>query len=135
MRHAIIFAMLAMAMSPAIAKEPYEQRLRHPVCEATSIKEITARLAEEIDGKIVYEDPKEVGSAVTYENGISGVSYEYIAALSRDSRVGDPIKLCFISRYENCPLGDDRGKTYSAINLRTGGKWTLPDSEHRCGGA
>jgi hypothetical protein len=135
MKRAIIYAAIALTVAPATAKEPYEKRLRRPVCEATSIKEITARLGEEVGGKIEYEDPKEVGSAVTYENGIYGVSYEYVPALSRDSRVGDPIKLCLVSQYVNCPKGDDRGKTYKAVNLRTRGKWTLPDSEHRCGGA
>src|SRR3569623_1883020 len=36
---------------------------------------------------------------------------------------------------EDCPPGDDRGKTYSAVDLRTSGKWELPDAEHMCGGA
>jgi hypothetical protein len=33
------------------------------------------------------------------------------------------------------PPGDDRGKTYSALDLRTKGKWELPDAEHMSGGA
>ncbi len=142
MKNALILtatlAMLTPAMSTSKfgnAEESYEQRLTSPVCEITKIKEISARLGEDVDGKFVYMDPKEVGSAIEYTDGIYGVSYDYVPAISRDSRVGDRIRLCLISQYVNCPKDDERGKTYSAINLRTRGQWTLPDSEHVCGGA
>jgi hypothetical protein len=114
--------------------EPYEKKLRRPVCEFTSISEITARLgSEDANGRLIYHDPKEVGSAIVYANGIYGVSYDYIPAISQQSRVGDPIRLCLVSVYVGCPKGDDRGKTYAAANLRTRGRWSLPDAEHRCG--
>ena len=51
------------------------------------------------------------------------------------SRPGDPIRLCLVSIPKHCPPGDDRGRFYKATNLRTGKSWTLPDSEHMCGGA
>lgn len=74
------------------------------------------------------------GSAVKYENGTFGISYETVAPLRR-ARVGDPVKLCLVSIPEDCPPGDDRGREYKATDLRTHGRWTLPDSEHMCGGA
>ena len=51
------------------------------------------------------------------------------------ARVGDKITLCLTSLPPECPPGDDRGKVYSAVDLRTKGKWELPDAEHMCGGA
>lgn len=36
---------------------------------------------------------------------------------------------------QHCPPGDNRGKIYTTTNMRTVKSWTLPDSEHRCGGA
>lgn len=115
--------------------EPYEKLLRHPICEDTFIAEIGSRLGEEINGKFVPADPKEVGTSIVYKNGIYSVSYDYVEAISKRSRVGDPIKICLISKYVNCPKGDDRGKTYKAVNLRTRETWSLPDAQHICGGA
>ena len=36
---------------------------------------------------------------------------------------------------KHCPPGDERGKVYCTTNLRNHEHWTLPDSEHACGGA
>jgi hypothetical protein len=74
------------------------------------------------------------GSAISYANNINGVSYEVVDAV-RNSRVGDPVTLCLVSVPQDCPKGDDRGKVYSATNLRTKQGWSLPDAEHMCGGA
>jgi hypothetical protein len=115
--------------------EPYERILKHPKCELTSIAEIGSRLGQDINGKFVPADPKEVGTSIAYTNGIYGVSYDYVPAISKRSRVADPVRLCLISQYVQCPKGDDRGKTYRAINLRTKEIWSLPDAQHICGGA
>ena len=93
-------------------------------CETTTIKLLASRL----------EGVPESGSAVTYADGIYGVSYEVEPPVAQ-SRVGDSVKLCLTTLPENCPPGDNRGRWYAATNLRTGGKWELPDSEHSCGGA
>lgn len=74
------------------------------------------------------------GTSIGYANGIYGVSYQVIEAI-RESRVGDRVMLCLVSVPTDCPKGDDRGKVYSAINSRTGRGWSLPDSQHMCGGA
>jgi hypothetical protein len=93
-------------------------------CARTSIRALSYRF----DG-----DP-ESGSAITYENGIFGVGYDLLPAIE-SSKIGDPIKLCLTWVPEECPAGDERGKVYSAVNLRTAGRWELPDSPHACGGA
>ena len=93
-------------------------------CVRTEISELSSRLQGSPDS----------GSAISYANGVTGVSYEVITAIRR-SRVGDPITLCLVSVPRNCPPGDDRGKVYSAVNGRTKERWSLPDSQHSCGGA
>jgi hypothetical protein len=111
------------------------KKLRQPACSNTRISELSARLGEMVSGKFVPGDPKDVGSAIDYANGITGVFYDYIPAISRRSRVGDRIRLCLVSEYVNCPPGDQRGKFYSAVNRRTHERWVLPNAEHICGGA
>jgi hypothetical protein len=74
------------------------------------------------------------GSAVTFNNGGYNVSYDLVDAI-RDSRIGDHVMICLVYAPKDCPPGDDRGKTYTVTNLRTLESWTLPDSEHMCGGA
>jgi uncharacterized protein len=74
------------------------------------------------------------GSLVVEANGAEQVSYDQIPAADR-SRVGDVALVCLIDLPHNCPPGDDRGKVYGVANLRTLGSWSMPDSEHLCGGA
>ena len=132
---AIASSVLLFGFSASASAEPYEKKLQDPVCSNTKISALSARLGEMVKGKFVPDSPKEVGTAINYANGIYGVSYDYIPAISARSRVGDPIRLCLVSQYVNCPKGDDRGKFYSAVNLRTHETWVLPNAEHICGGA
>jgi hypothetical protein len=92
-------------------------------CSETTISDIGYRLG----------DPGS-GSAISYANGGVQISYDTIPEIHR-SRIGDTVKLCLVSLPEDCPPGDDRGKIYSATNLRTGETWEAPDSQHSCGGA
>lgn len=78
--------------------------------------------------------PDASGTSVAFANGVSLVSYEIEKAVAA-SRNSDPVRVCLVSIPQNCPPHDDRGRVYAVRNLRTGGKWTLPDSQHGCGGA
>ncbi len=62
------------------------------------------------------------------------MSYDKVQEIIR-SRVGDPVLMCLVEIPQDCPPGDDRGKIYTTTNLRTQESWTLPDSQHSCGGA
>jgi hypothetical protein len=93
-------------------------------CVETSLKLIATRL----------EGVPDSGSLVIYRNGIVGVDYDTIKPITR-AKVGDRITLCLTSIPGDCPPGDNRGRTYSAVDHRTGGKWELHDAEHMCGGA
>src|SRR5262245_29623498 len=102
MRAAILAIITVTSAGLGADREPHEVTLKKPICEQTAIKEISCRL----EGG----DLKESGTAIQYVNGVTGVSYDYIPAISERSRVGDPVKLCLISQYVDCPKGDDRGK-------------------------
>lgn len=100
-----------------------------------------ARVGQCVNSRIVAiharleGDPNfESGVGVELANGIYGVSYGSVRAVRR-SRVGDRVRSCLVSIPHGCPPGDDRGRIYRTTNLRTRQSWTLPDSQHSCGGA
>lgn len=98
-------------------------------CSRTTIKSVGTRLRNE-DGTFVPDS----GSDMELQNGVYGVSYDTVPGLVR-SKKGDGVLSCLVEIPENCPPGDDRGRTYTTTNLRTGDSWTLPDASHMCGGA
>jgi len=123
-----LFGVAAMALVAVLAVRSEQARAEElpteiGACSETTIEDIGYRLG----------DP-DSGSAISYANGGGQVSYDTIPEIHR-SRVGDPVRLCLVSLPEDCPPGDDRGKVYSATNLRTGESWEAPDSQHSCGGA
>jgi hypothetical protein len=120
---ALALAALTPALpAPALAAANVPTKVGQ--CVQTSLKEVGTRL----------EGVPDSGSAVIYTNGIFGIDYETVKAITK-ARVGDKITLCLTSIPKHCPPGDDRGRFYSAVDLRTKGKWNLPDAEHMCGGA
>jgi hypothetical protein len=94
------------------------------VCALTKIKQIGTRLDGIADS----------GDAVSYTNGGYQVSYTTIPGL-KGAKAGDDVKLCLTEIPDDCPPGDDRGKTYKATDLRTHHSWEAMNSEHMCGGA
>jgi hypothetical protein len=98
-------------------------------CVFTHVKSVETRL-QGAGGKPVPDS----GSAISFVNGGYQVSYGQIPGVD-SSQVGDKVMMCLASVPANCPAGDDRGKVYTTTNFRTGQSWTLPDSEHDCGGA
>lgn len=100
-------------------------------CTLTKIANISTRFGEELKPPSSDYDS---GSAVSYANRGYQVSYSYVPAIAA-SRIGDRVLLCLVSIPKDCPPGDDRGRFYSATNLRTKDSWLLPDAQHMCGGA
>ena len=96
---------------------------REGQCSQTTISRLGHRL----------DDPG-TGSLVNFANGGGQVSYDEVPQLAR-SKVGDKVYICLIQIPTNCPPGDNRGRIYTTTNLRTQESWTLPDSQHGCGGA
>lgn len=100
-------------------------------CAVTKIVSISTRFGAEL--KPPVSDTDSSGSAVVYASHGGQVSYSYVAPLA-ESRIGDEVLVCLVSIPKDCPPGDDRGRVYSATNLRTKGSWLLPDAQHMCGG-
>ena len=99
-------------------------------CAMTQVKQVETRLM----GGSTDQPVAGSGSAIQFANGGYQVSYEQVRAVDA-SRPGDPVRMCLVSIPEGCPPGDNRGRSYKTTNLRTHRSWTLPDSEHSCGGA
>jgi hypothetical protein len=99
-------------------------------CVLTAISTISSRLANRGTGHPIPGS----GSAVTFTNKGYQVSYAEEPAILH-SRRGDKVYMCLVQVPRDCPPGDDRGRIYTTTNLRTMASWTLPDAEHRCGGA
>lgn len=97
-------------------------------CVTTQVASVTARLDGEPPGSF------ESGTAINFANGGHQVSYEREPALIA-SRRGDRAIMCLTVLPRACPPGDDRGRYYTVTNLRTRSSWSLPDSQHLCGGA
>lgn len=129
---ALLAAALWLPVAPAAAA-PLPRRLGE--CRPTFIREIHYRLSA-ADANGVQIPIAGSGSAVSYTNGGYQVSYDMVPAI-HSSREGDSVELClsFVPDCSGAPRGDGRGRIYRARNLRTGGTWTLPDSQHSCGGA
>lgn len=130
----LIAALVVLAQA---AEAPAQRRVRNDppparvgTCAYTFVRAVTQRLE---DGRTHRVIPNS-GSAVEFGNGVYQVSYDQVPAVN-NSRRGDHVFICLIKLPENCPPGDDRGKIYTATNLRTLESWTLPDAQHMCGGA
>jgi hypothetical protein len=99
-------------------------------CSLTRVKKVETRLVNGATNKPMLGS----GSAIEFANGGYQVSYQQEKGVDT-SRPGDLVKMCLVSIPKGCPPGDYRGRMYRVTNLRTHGSWTLPDSEHMCGGA
>ena len=95
-------------------------------CGGSTITDIGPRLEGDTDNSS--------GTSVFFKNNGAQVSYDKVAAILR-SKKGDHVLICLVFVPKHCPQGDDRGKIYTTTNLRTLESWTLPDSQHSCGGA
>ena len=125
---------LLLTVHPAEAQRRVAARppaMRIGTCIRTTIARVTRRLEDGQSHRVIADS----GSAVEFANGLYQVSYDQVPAVNQ-SRRGDPVFVCLMKLPEHCPPGDDvRGKLYTTTNLRSDDSWTLPDSEHGCGGA
>jgi|HubBroStandDraft_3_1064219.scaffolds.fasta_scaffold15875_6 hypothetical protein len=99
-------------------------------CGGSIIKQVSDRFGNRIGA------PGSSGSSVGFTNGGYNVSYDTVDAI-KNTRVSDHVLIClmYIPDPDKCPPGDNRGRIYTVTNLRTIESWTLPDSQHMCGGA
>lgn len=74
-------------------------------CARTRIVELSHRLEDGVTRKPVIDS----GSAVTFANRLSQVSYEELAAVHH-SRRGDPVLICLVLIPRDCPRGDNAAR-------------------------
>ncbi len=98
-------------------------------CVRTRIVSITTRFGE----AIAFEN-QDAGTAIGFANGGYQVSYGRGDAFA-EVAAGDDAVVCLMSIPRDCPAGDERGRLYYTLDLRTQTQWVLPDSQHLCGGA
>ncbi len=120
----VLLGSLALMMCASMANAGDKLPTKIGGCTLTKIKQIGTRLDGIADS----------GDAVSYTDGGYQVSYSAIDGL-KGAKAGDDVKLCLTEIPDDCPPGDDRGKTYKATDLRTHRSWEAMDSEHMCGGA
>ncbi|RUX91801.1 hypothetical protein EN935_16595 [Mesorhizobium sp. M7D.F.Ca.US.004.03.1.1] len=121
-------ALEAAAHNPAGTDQPLPLGIGQ--CASTHIETLTTRLG---DDPLETAGP-EAGSAATFTNGGTAVSYDREPGLAA-SKVGEPVEMCLISIPRDCPKDDERGRVYYSLDLVAKGSWALPDSQHLCGGA
>ena len=132
---AFVIGLLALALAVQAADAQRRPPARPPVLRVgTCVRTVIARVSQRLEDGVTHRVIPDSGSAVEFANGLYQVSYDQVPAVNR-SRRGDPVFICLMSLPTHCPPGDDRGKLYTTTNLRTEDSWTLPDSEHGCGGA
>jgi hypothetical protein len=129
MRLAIAIAALTFLGALDVRASAAGLPIRVGQCVDTYVAKVMTRLADGTNTPVAGS-----GSAISFVNGGYQVSYEQEPAVD-SSRPGDPVRMCLVSIPRNCPPGDDRGREYKTTNLRTHKTWSLPDSEHMCGGA
>lgn len=103
----------------------------------TKVLDCGGGVISEIAGRLEGDKNFETGATVILRNGGVSVAYQEDSSLPviKNSKVGDHVLVCLVFIPKNCPKGDDRGRVYTITNLRTLESWTLPDSQHSCGGA
>ena len=121
--------MLAMLSDRPLQAKPIGGLERVGLCAISRIKWVGGRL----EGPLAPGGASS-GSAFALDNGVYGVDYGRVPAVDR-SKAGDRVRVCLIALPRHCPPGDDRGREYRVLNLRTRQSWTLPDAQHMCGGA
>ncbi len=127
MRNSAVMIIFLAGATPAVAEGL-------PTKVGQCVETQVARVSTRLEDGATHQPVAGSGSAIEFANGGYQVSYDQEKAVDR-SRPGDRVKMCLVSLPSDCPPGDDRGKMYKTTNLRTRQSWTLPDSEHSCGGA
>lgn len=131
-RNTVALVSILLVMAHTADAAPKSMPRKVGACAEATITSIGTRFSDKLE-KPKKGEP-DSGTHVELSNGVFGVSYEYVDAVAQ-SRIGDRVKTCLASVPKGCPKGDNRGKIYETTNLRTQGSWSLPDSQHMCGGA
>lgn len=109
----------------------------NPICETFIVKEVyRVPPADEPNGAESSSLSFTHGSRIFGVGNMGWVNTPYSRTPALEhSRPGDSVLVCLVKYYADCPKGDDRGRTFSVKNLRTGAKFEAMNGSHICGGA
>jgi hypothetical protein len=124
-------------ISVAQQKPPIEKNMPRPICEVFIVKDVyRVPPGDEPSGaessSLGFTKSSRIFGADN--NGWINTPYSRTPALER-SQPGDKVLVCLIRYYSGCPKGDDRGRTYTVRNIRTGATFEAANGSHICGGA
>ena len=128
----IYFIGLSVLTLPALAKEPKQVPVNPPVCSFHIVQNVHKgeRMEPGSDDACGA-----CASGLEFKDGTGSQTPYKVDDLLEASRPGDKVRSCVISKYINCPKGDElRGTTSIDTNMRTGHSWQS-SSSHICGGA
>jgi hypothetical protein len=132
MKQLMYFIGLGVLALPAFAKEPKQVPVNPPVCSFHIVQKVHKgeRMEPGSDDTCAA-----CASGLEFKDGTGSQTPYKVDELLEASRPGDKIRSCVISKYINCPKGDEwRGTTSIDRNMRTGHSWQN-SSSHICGGA
>ena len=121
----------------AMSNDPVERDMPNPICETFTVKDVSrVPPGHEPSGAESSALGFTHGSRIfgAGNNGWINTPYSRTPALEH-SRPGDRVLVCLVKYHAGCPKGDDRGRTYSVRNLRTGATFEAMNGSHICGGA
>lgn len=121
----------------AASNDPVEKVMPSPICQTFTVKEVwRVPRGHEPSGAESSALGFTQGSRIFGGDKVGWVNtpYSRTSALE-NSRPGDRVLVCLVKYYAGCPKGDDRGRTYSVRNLRTGATFEAMNGSHICGGA
>jgi hypothetical protein len=125
-------AVLLIGTQVASARDPVQVPVNPLICSFHIVKSVK-------NGERQAEGTSDTCGAcasgmIFTDGGGSQTPYRVDESLEQ-SRPGDQIRSCIVSKYVHCPKGDeDRGTLSVDTNMRTGHSW-LSSSSHICGGA
>jgi hypothetical protein len=129
----LITVALGVLALPAFANEPKQVPVNPPVCSFHIVKEV--HKGERMEPAGSDDACGACASWLAFKDGTGSQTPYKVDELLEASRQGDTIRSCVISKYINCPKGDEeRGTTSIDTNMRTGHSWQS-SSSHICGGA
>lgn len=133
----VLVAAFFSVSADAASSDPVERVMPKPICETFTVKDVSrVPPGHEPSGAESSSLGFTRGSRIfgAGNTGWINTPYSRTPALER-SRAGDRVLVCLVKYYAGCPKGDDRGRTYSVRNLRTGATFEAMNGSHICGGA
>ena len=122
-------ALIVLVLAESTLANAQSLPTKEYTCAKTTVDHLEWRLRDGKDGPFIPD----TGSAIRFKNGGYQVSYFEEKAVQQ-SRPGDPVLMCLVKTFQNCPADNPSTRIYTTTNLRTFESWTMMDRVHGCVG-